>query len=352
MGRLSSALRLVRPNDHPAWEQRARAEVGIASPYPQTGELSTVVWADLLTDDDLLPMTRSEAMSVPAMAKARHVICPKVADTPLRGLRGDVELEPQPGWISRTDDEISPWHRMLWTVDDLMFTGWSLWRAVRGNRGELLAASRVGRERWSFTDKLEIRVDGQPVTKSSVVLIPGPHEGLLGFGRHAVRHARYLVEAATNAARNPSPTMELHQTEGDDLPDGKVDELIASWAAARQGVNSGVAYTNRVIETKEHRSIEAALLVDGRNAAAVDMARLAGVAAAMVDATTPKSTLAYETQKGRGLEHRAYGIEPYSSAIAARLSLDDVMPRGSRVAFDIIEDIAVEISPTGPELED
>lgn len=354
MGRLSSALKLVRPNEHPAhMAGRVRAEIGVASPPEwQTGELSKVVWADILSDTELIPMTRGEAMSVPALAKARHVVCPKIADTPLRALRGDDELPEQPSWISRTDDDVSPWHRMLWTVDDLIFSGWSLWRAVRGNADALLAASRIGRDRWNFTDKFELRVDGQPVQARDVILIPGPHEGILGYGRHSIRHARYLVEAATSASRNPSPTIELHQTEGDDLPDAEIDALIARWSAARRGENAGVSYTNRVIELKEHRSIEAALLVDGRNAAAVDMARIVGVAAAMVDATTPKSTLAYETQQGRGLEHRAYGVTPYSSAIAARLSLDDVVPRGQRVAFDISEDITAEIPPTGPELED
>lgn len=356
--RLASTLRLIRPNDHPAWAAASpavpavRDEIGIVSPW-QTGELSQVVWADILTDDDLLPMTRGEAMSVPSLAKARHVVAPKVADTPLRALRGETEVNPQPSWISRSDDPVSPWHRMLWTVDDLIFHGWSLWHATRGQANVLLAASRIAKDRWAFADDWTLKVDGQPVRNPlSVILIPGPHEGILNFGRHSIRHARYLVEAATNAARNPSPTMELHQTEGETLTDAEQTDLIAKWSAARQGVNAGVAYTNRVIETKEHNSIEAALLIDGRNAAAVDMARNVGVAAAMVDATTPKSTLAYETQQGRGLEHRAYGLDPYCSAIAARLSLDDVCPRGQRVAFDASEDVATAVPPLGPPLED
>ena len=93
------------------------------------------------------------------------------------------------------------------------------------------------------------------------------------------------------------------------------------------------------------------LLVEGRNAAAVDCARTVGVAAAMVDATVPKASLTYETQQGRGLEHTEYGVEPYAEAIAARLSLDDVVPRGQRMRFDFGTDLGA-VQPTGQPVED
>lgn len=334
----------------------------LASPFPMDrSTIETIVWADLL-DAAGVGLTRTEAMSVPAIAKARHVVAPKVASTPLRLFRfsrdpanvadpGADEQLPQATWMTRTDDGVSPWHRMLWTVDDLVFYGWSLWATRRGYRDELLGAARVDSSRWRFDDKGRVVVDDQLVDASSVILIPGPHEGILTFGRTTVRHARQLLAAAAVAGQTPMANLNLHYSGDEDLTDPEIDALIARWAAARRGENGGVSYTGPTLEVSELGRIEPSMMIDGRNAAAVDCARIVGVAAAMVDATAPKASLNYETTQGRGLEHTEYGIEPYTDAIAARLSLDDVVPAGQRVRFDITQDTG-PVEPTGPIVED
>lgn len=331
----------------------------IASPWTDRSNLQTIVWADIF-DQAGLGLTRTEAMSVPAIAKARHVVAPKVAETPLRAFRYDKATDTDtelvgdafPGWVTRTDDGVSPWHRMLWTTDDLIFTGWSLWAANRGSEGQLLTASRIAPARWKFDDQGRVLIDNSetPAPADKVILIPGPHEGILTFGRTTVRHARQLLAAAAVAGQTPTAHLELHNT-GEDLTDPEIDSLLERWGKARRGENGGVGYTSRTLELKEHGAIDAQLLVEGRNAAAVDCARIVGVAAGMIDATTPKSSLNYETQQGRGLEHTEYGVKPYMDAIAARLSLDDVVPRGQRVRFDIAEDLG-DVEPTGPTQED
>lgn len=78
----------------------------VASPW-QPRNLSTIVWNEVFGTVNM-PATRAGAMSVPAIAKGRHVLCPKIASTPLRALRGDAEVEPQPSWLYRTDDPVSP----------------------------------------------------------------------------------------------------------------------------------------------------------------------------------------------------------------------------------------------------
>lgn len=368
---LRRALRIVSASDTltaqaaaPALEAHATVlpMPQLSTPFPQDrSSLATIVWADLL-DKAGMPMTRTEAMSVPAIAKARHVVAPKIASTPLRAFRftrdpanaddaGTDTRLPDPYWTTRTDDGVSPWHRMVWTVDDLIFTGWSLWAARRGSEGELLACSRITPQRWRFDDNYDVLVDEKRVPAASVVLIPGPHEGILTFGRTAIRHARQLLSAAAAAGQTPSAHLELHNESDVDMTDTEIDALVARWAAARAGEYGGVGYTSKNLKLIEHGSIESALIVDGRNAAAVDCARIVGVAAAMVDATAPKASLNYETTQGRGLEHNEYGIEPYADAIAARLSLDDVVPRGQRVRFDITQDTG-PVLPTGPTVED
>lgn len=331
----------------------------LASPFVvQPSSLSSIVWADLL-DAAGAPATRAEAMSVPAIAKARHVVAPQVADTPLVAIDSDDQLLPeQPTWIYRTDDGVSPFHRMLWTVDDLIFNGWALWQVERGAAGQLLTASYVSSTRWGFDRDSRILLDGEHVSGSRIVLIPGPHEGILTFGRTTIRHARQLLNAAATAGQTPNAQTELRQTQPPpaDWSQADVDLLLDGWADARRGDRGGVAFTSYGVEAIDHGSIDGQLLVDGRNASAVDCARIVGVTAAMVDATAPKASLNYETTQGRGLEHTRYGVEPYMAAIQARLSLDDVVPRGQRVRFDLADDIDTDTTPgpdpLGPHQED
>lgn len=361
---LRRALRLVDADagvrrDATAVEASLGVVPEIRSPWSNNpSTLETVVWADVFgADADLLPLTRASAIAVPSVAKARHVICPQIADRPLRAFRGETRID-DPLWSYRSDDGVSPWHRMTWTADDCLFYGWSLWLARRGARpagsdapGPLLGVSRVAPTRWKFEEDWTIKVDDEPIPADLAIVIPGPHEGILQIGRRGIRHAAAVLQAAENAALLPSPTFELHQTAGDPMDDTERDAMLDQWAAARQGKRGGVAYTSSNIETKEHKSVADQLLIEGRNAAAVEVARICGIAAGMIDATVAKASLNYETTQGRGLEHNEYGIEPYARAIAARLSLDDVTARGTRVAFDLSGDLG-ELSPTGPTEED
>ncbi|WP_330182816.1 phage portal protein [Nocardia sp. NBC_01503] len=302
------------------------------SAYPS--HLNQVVWPDLVGLENVLPMTRIEAMSVPAMARARRIIAGSIARMPLRAYRIDDLLSQQPEWLTRTDGPVSPFHRMLWTVDDLLFWGWSLWSLTRDGAGAVVSADRVPWERWEFDTVGRIVIDGELVADTSVCLIPGVDEGLLYFAQRAIRHAAKLIAAADKVADTPSANLELHQTTDAPMPQPEINALVSQWAAARRGANGGVAYTNHAIELREHGAPNEHLLIEGRNAAAVDIARAAGIPATVIDATGPTASLTYETTAGRNAELVDYGLAPYMSAISARLGMDDMVPAGVRIAFD------------------
>lgn len=324
----------------------------IASPFnPPADQLSAVVWADLI-GTEYAPLPRAAAIALPAVARQRHLLAGTIARLALRVLKVDTELAEQPRWTTRTDRPVSPYHRMLWTVDDLLFHGWSLWRAERGFGGILLAVDRVPFERWDTDTVGRLRVDGEYVNSDQIILIPGPHEGILNFGAAAIRRAIANADAASNAARNPSAYLELHYTGDQDLTDAEIDRNITRWAQARRGENGGVAWTSKHLEVKEHGSHESQLLIEGRNADAVDMSRLVSSPAAMADATTAGASLTYETTEGRNGQFIDYGVGLYMDAIAARLSMDDVVPAGQRTAFDtsLIRDLAPPA--TGAPTED
>lgn len=333
------------------------AQVGPQPPvpafYPEDNQLNAIVWADL-TGGDAVILNRAAAIAIPALARQRHLLCGTIARSPLRAMVGATALEDQaqPSWMYRTDGLVSPYHRMLWTVDDLLFYGWSLWQCERGYADELLRAERVPWERWDTDVAGRILVDGELAEEGEVIPIPGPHEGILNFGAGALRRTIDNLDAAANAARNPSAYLELHYTGDSDLTDEQITKHIQRWAAARRGENGGVSWTNKVLEVREHGTHESHLLIEGRNADAVDVSRLVSSPAAMADATNAGASLTYETTEGRNGEFIDYGVGLYMDAIAARLSMDDVVPRGQRTAFDTTELRNLTPSTTGPDTQD
>jgi hypothetical protein len=335
----------------------ARITPQLESPFaPSADTLQAIVWADL-TGGEFTPTTRALAMSVPAVARARHLLCGIIASMPLVSLTRDVADAPdlQPTWMQRTDGDLSPWHRMCWTVDDLLFYGWSLWALQRGaatNGSPVLNAMRVPWSDWELDGDGFLKVYGEFVSADQVCLIPGPHGGLLNDSPTIVRMSSDNLRAASNAARNPNPNIDLHYTGDQDMDPTQRDELVAMWAKARQGENGGVGFTNKWVEAKPVGAHNAQLLVEGRNADAVDVARAASVPAAVLDASNAGASLTYETTEGRNQQLLDYGAKFYMDAIAGRLSQDDMVPRGRRSAFDTSQFTQLTPAPTGAPTSD
>lgn len=330
----------------------APRQVGPASWANEPNHLNAVVWHDLTGTE--LPLTRAAVMGIPAVARQRHLLCGALARCPLATRAADgTDTTATWHWLWRTDRAAHPYHRMLWTADDVLFYGWSVWSTEReSGTDRLLWADRIHPDRWQIDEVGRVFVDEEPARASQVIAIPGPHEGILNFGAAALTRTIANLEAAANAARNPSAYLELHYTGDQPLTETEIDQHIARWAKARRGENGGVAWTNKVLELREHGSHEAHLLVEGRNADAVDVSRLVSSPAAMADATNAGASLTYETTEGRNGQFIDYGVGLYMDAIAARLSMDDVVSRGQRVTFDTTELRALAPAPTGADTND
>lgn len=332
----------------------ARTQVGPRSPWV-TGALSKVVWADILGTESL-PVSRAEAMGVPAIARSRHLLTSDAARCPLSVFDADGPVTDGSGsWLQSTSLVVSPQHRMVWTVDDLIFGGWSLWVAQREDNdpeGNVTDAARVPVEWWQFGDGGRLEIAGEPVPAHQAILIPGYHEGILNSSPRTIRGSRELETQWANRASNPIPAMELHQTTADQLTDAEILALVDSWSTAMRENGGAVAYTPSSIEARPHGTAESDLLVQGRNAAAVDGARIVGVPAAMIDASNVNSSLTYETLSGRNLEYVDRSLALYLGPIEARLSLDDVCAPGRRVRADTSAVTSSAPNPTGTTTED
>lgn len=282
-------------------------------------------------------VSRATAMGVPALARARRLIVGSIARCPLQATEDGETLTNQPGWLSKTDGPVSPFHRMVWTIDDLMFHGWSLWALSRDSAGNVTAADRVPFPDWEFTPEGNITYLSRPVDSDSICLIPGIDEGLLATAPDTIRQAVNLSRAADKAAKTPMAHTELHQTGGDPLSPEGVRDLITAWISARRDPDGAVSYTSENVEVRTHGNYDSTLLIEGRNASSVDIARITGIPSILLDASSADNTMRYSNVDARNWEFIDFCLAPLMGAVAARLGMDDMVPPGIAVEFDVSE---------------
>jgi hypothetical protein len=228
----------------------------------------------------------------------------------------------------------------LGTVEDHLFYGMSVWLVTR--RYAAAAADLAGRpaemvripwHAWSTDDAGRVTdLDGQPIDPNLLIVIPGPHEGILNFAQRTIRGAIDLERTAADVARRPFRLL-LNQTTDITL-DAADRAAIVGEARRALRDNDGVLFTNAAIEATTVPIDSGALLIDGRNASALDVARHVSMPAAMLDATSQGAS--WNTRPPRaGTSSGSTTDCPCTwTPIAARLSMDDVVPQGQRVAFD------------------
>lgn len=324
MGRLRDALAL-RQNT-----EAIGRSLELGSPWA-SDHLTRITWTELYGLEAPV-MTRGEAMRVPAVAAARHRIVTAIAGTPLAAYRDGQRLDEQPVWITRADTTQSAVMRLAYTADDLIFHGESLWTVERDSEGWPRIVAHVPYSDWSLDDDGYITILERRQQPSAVIHIPGLHEGILGYGTTTIRGAAATLTAAVDTARHPF-RLELHDTGDYPLTRDEQRELVAD-ARAALADGAGVVYTSPGLEARLHAYAADALLVDGRESFAVDVARLVGIPGAMIDAHSRGATMTYTTTRDVIEAFLHLGLTTYMQPIAARLSLDDVAPRGTEIRFD------------------
>jgi len=323
--------------------------LGVASPWA-TSQLSQIVWADIL-GSETLPVTRAEAVTVPSVTAARKLLVSRIAGLPLVALDADGPLPVQPSFLYRTNGATTPWHRMAWTIDDLLFYGWSLWQVVRGADRAILDATRVPPEWWQIDPDNRITINGAPVDADDVILFPGPDEGLCVFACRTIRAAKNVESAWAGRIRNPVPLVDLHRTTDNEMEPDEVVDMIDAFTTARRDVNGAVTSTPADVDLRVFGESASSYLVEARNAVRLDVANMTGLPAAALDGSLSTASLTYTTQEGTRTE-LADALQGWTDPIAARLSQDDVVPRGTRVRFDV-SDIATPVpTATGIPVED
>jgi len=317
-------------------DERRAAAAGY--PFP-----SDSPWASV---EDWGPVTRIEAMSVPAIAAAYQIIAGRGSALPLRRWGSDGEpLEPGT-LISHPEPDVNrPRTRtLLDTLGDLCLFGRGHWRILlRDYRGFPLAVQRMAPELVAAqTTHLQgsgqvitgWTVDGVDVALGDLIEFVGPLSGgWTGTGARTIRGALALERSAKRFAEEPLPQAVLKNTSGVDLPEAKVTAILDSWKAAR--ANRATAYLNSALDlTPVGFSARDTQLVEGRQQSVMEVSRLTGIPSGLLGAAAQGTSLTYRNLEGEA--HQVYeGMLPYLTALEARLSADDVCPHGQSVRFDL-----------------
>lgn len=334
-------------------------------------QLPQMVVRDLYSDADQyqLPLTRAEAMRIPAVARARNLLVSTIAKFPLRALRhdestrADADVTTEHPWLYRTNGTVSPYERLAWTIDDLIFYGCSVWLLQRGapetpgtpgSRRPILNAEWCPPSRWQIgvdsAGEYVLLVDDVPIAEDRYILINSPFEGLLNIGQRTLRGARDIEKAWVGRIRNPIPLIDLHRVD-DDMTEDEVNDMVGAWSTARRNQDGAVASTPASVQLQVHGELKHELFVEGRNAIRTDIGSFLNVRVAMIDGTIGVDSLTYTTKDGERNSFYEFDLPFWTDAITARLSLDDVVPRGTRIRFDMYEAHNLP-TPTGARVED
>lgn len=313
-------------------------QTGVLTPFSDQSHLAHVTAQDIWPDADLsgIVTSRAAAMKLGAVARGRHLITGAIGGMPLQTYRG-TDLATSNGWAAQPERGRPRCITLAWTVDQMLFYGRAWWLVTeRNGYGKPVAFQLVTEDRITYdAERGTITVDGEHVyADTDFVRIDSMSEGLLSAASSALTRATLIEAAAAKAGDNPVPAIELHQTEGDPLSTAEIDALISRWALARRGRNGGVAYTNKSIEAKVHGAAAEQLLIQGRNAAALDVARHLNLPAWAIDGAVHGSSLTYSNVPSRSRELIDYTLQPFMDAIAGRLSMDDVSAAGTWFRLD------------------
>ena len=288
--------------------------------------------------------SREEAMSVPAIARARNMICNSIATIPMITRdKTTGQVIDQPVVISDPDKRVPGAASWVWACEDLLFTGWSYFQVMSlfadtGRVREMwrVAPNRVG----TFLDSngtsiLYYTVDGKQVPDSgvgSLVVFYGNDEGLLNRAGRTIRTGAELERAAANYAREPVPSMVL-KSNGTALPADRIAKLLESWGVARR--NRSTAFLNADVELQTVGfDPEKLQLAAARSYIATELARAIGIPAFYVDAETG-SSMTYSNANVTRKTLLDFSLIPLMTSISTRLSMPDFVPSSQTVNFKL-----------------
>jgi len=314
---------------------RSPASLQVDAAFEQP--ISPSFWTGLI---ESTYVTRQQAMSVPAVARARNIVCGTIGSLPIQRWDNGQRLDPLP--LQTQPDPDSPRSvTMAWIVDSLFFYGIAYVQAL-----EVSPDGRVTRFRWISPERVQILtdpsgteitgylIDGSPVPQSgvgSLKAFSGIDQGLLYRAGRTIQTAIELEEAANRAAKEPSPQVVL-KNKGVPMSKEKITSLLDNWKAARRERATGYLPTDIDADVIGFNPKDQQL-VEARQFHASEIARAANVPAWFLNADVASLTYSNTEQERRSLID--FSLRPYLTPIEERMSMQDFCTPTTYYRYDL-----------------
>lgn len=293
-------------------------------------------------------ITRRDALSVPAVKAARDLIANAVGglDMHLHDPAGRVVDWP---FLAQPEDGVVG--SVTWTriAEDLLFDGMA-WMAPThiGWHGKPVQAARLDPTTVTVQPEWVVHhgETGTGMAKrwnpdSRLIRFESPNDSLLEHGARAIRTLIALGDATDQAANALPPLAYFAPADGESADPGEEEvlDLLDSWEKAR--ATRRTAYVPLALQLKTLGwNPDELQLPELRKEAVLEIARLARVDAEELAAAVTSRT--YFNAFDRKQDRVEFTFKPYLKAIAGRLSMDDVTPRGFTVRHDLSEYFATD----------
>lgn len=291
-----------------------------------------------------LTIDRMSALSIPAVSRCRNLICGVIGsmELSLQSKKTDEDLPPYP-WITQPSLNQPLAVTLAFTVDSLLFFGVSYWEIteVYADNGyparfNWVANSRVIPKYNKTNTFIEgYQVDGfvRPMSGvGSLVTFQSMNDGILNIGGRTLKQALDIDKASAVAASTPMPSGVL-KSSGPDMNEAEVTGLLSAWRTARN--NRSTAFLTSSIDfIPTSFSPKDQMLQEAKQYMATEIARLCNVPAYYISADMNNS-MTYSNVQDERRQFVSLSLQPYITAIEARLSMNDITPSTQYVEFDL-----------------
>jgi phage portal protein BeeE len=283
---------------------------------------------------DSTRVTRSEALQVPAVLRARNLICGTLGTLPLH-LHDRARNDITNALFEQPEVALPRSVTMTMLFEDLLFEGESWWRITEfAWTNYPKHVERIEHNRVTVDTDGRVWIDGKKVSDAELIRFQSPNPGLLSAASRAIRTCLKLDAAAARYADEPMPQGMFTPAEGaDPAEDEDITALLTAWKTARK--TGSTAYVPAALKYHPVQwSPEDLQLADARQHAVLEIARACGVDPEDLGVSTTSRT--YQNAEQRRLDLLDFTLGAYVSAVQDRLSMGDVTPNGyyARFKFD------------------
>lgn len=299
---------------------------------------------------------RNAAMSVPTLARGRDLMASVIASTALCMYReywddvekemAEEELAPR-SWLRQPDPAIPYATLMAWTLDDLFFYGRAFWFTTSRTQDGFpasftrLPASMIQTMDQSgpvwFAPSNEVYFQGGMIDPKDLVQFISPVQGIVYQSTNAVQTALKLEASRYRNAESSIPAGVIRQTGGEPLSAQELADLSAAFNAARR--ENQTAALNEYLEYIETKALpDNMLMIESANYQALEMCRLANIPPYLAGVNI--GSYSYQNARSAREDLYIFGARLYMECVAQTLSMNNVLPRGTYVKFDIDEYLA------------